>query len=821
VKKRIVVVLVFLISSVLFQVLPAEARSNSTISLEEGNIVLPDSDVELISAGEGIIYAVVNYQDEHCLFLSENRGRTWQNISDLGLPEEERVVSLKTLVGQSEVVALATTTSVYLSQDGGKHFDYLGSPDLAGRGEEITSLAITKGNPPRILVGVWHPDQGKFPREGVYLWGSEGKHSWKGQGMPSWQEGGYFADVTSVAFFEEAILAVATGDPDGSGPLPEGTYLNIGYLNDEGALRADWNWLQNWPVEITDTSGSPTEKEILNSQLVFPEDLNLIDSEDWSFYVLYNSSDQDKDGIYKVLEGFTESPEVYRLELPGALETVSLDSIDYHQESLVVGMTVKKSAIETGESKQVRVYYLPVEGQFSLPGDWLMKKTSVPDTQNCQVVFSPDGLILVATSGQNSSFSLSKGDFLVPVSLMDISGEIGQLSPSPRFSRDRTLFLNYGGQSILKVKMGSDYQLRWAERILFVPEEFEEDMIEIQLLSDSLIFVFEAGTDQFWTTKNGGLSWIKRKTQVEMIDAQAVEDETVYIAGEDGMLYRSENGGKSWSLGISSGIRWLQRIELGPRGKILALGSVAEEDTLDTISLVDERSFKVLPVLPVSSGYADVVLVSQRKTIYAGIDDRLYQLADSHWEEIAEFEREIDELLISPQGLYVFFESYLCFSSFPLNVDSQWETIELEEDWADCRLAELEEERNVLLFWDYSEIVAYSHQILEEEIEEEIEEEPKDEILPDPDKEEPAQSQSTEPESKEPKPTKPEPTEPRLELIIPEAVEEPPAEKIFPPRPTPEKPEGGWVVPTLITFTIIEFLIIVGLIIYIRRIPYY
>jgi len=793
--------LIFLFGLILVPAMPTRAQTNQpVISLEEGNVILPNSDVELISVGKDTIYAVVNCQSKYYLFLSANEGRTWQKVSGQGLPEREKFISLKIL--EPEIVALATTTMVYLSHDGGEHFSCLGGPrGLTERKEEITSLAISGGNIPKILVGVWHPSQGKFAQEGVYLWGWEGKPEWEAQGMrPTWPGKGYNADVTSVAFHESTILAVATGDPDDSEGLPEGTYLNVGEPNQQGIFGADWNFLSGWPVEIAETQGlSPTEKEILNSRIVFPEDLDITESEERNFYILYNTRDKDKDDVYKV-----EDIKVRQLEIPKYPEIVSLDSLDYIgtylEGTLAVGVTCK----DRDKKDQAQVYYLPTDEERFTPPAWLTKQTKAPDTRNCQLAFAPDflktGIIFAATSGKNSSFARGYKDVLIPISLMDISGGIGRLSPSPRFSADRTLFLTYGDRNILKVVLDKDYQLKQAERILLTSERFNPAKIKIEPGSDYLIFVFETGANRFWLTKNGGLSWSERKREIGIMDLKVIDDEVVYIAGKDSMVYRSENAGTSWQQRISSGIRWLQKIELGPEGKILTVGGSSKENLSDTISLVGE-SYEILPSIPVSVSYPEglVVVYSQEdNSVYCGANNQLYRLAveRADWEKITEFGKRTTELLISPQGLYAFCKPQVSFSSFPLSKDSQWEILEIKGNWLGCKLTEIDERSNLLFFWDSSKIAVYPHQIPEEE--------PEEEIPPEPVEPQPVEPPVIEPPPVEPQPVEPQPVEP--ELVAPETPT-PPTPPVEPPPVSSALPWPIWIGIGLVGAFVIYLLI--------------
>jgi len=606
---------------------------------------------------------------------------------------------------------------------------------------------------------------------------------------PTWQDRGYNADVTSVSFSSDpsVILVVASGDPDGPGALPEGTYFNMGYLNQRGVFGAGWNWLSGWPVEIAENLGlSPTGKEILNSRIVFPEDLEIEDPEERNFYILYNTRDKNKDGVYKI-----EDIEVRRLEMPKYPEIVSLDSLDYVGSSLEGTLAVGVTSKNRDKKDQVHLYYLPTDEERFTPPDWSGKWMKAQDTQNCQVVLSLDfaesGIIFAATSGKNSSFARSYKNILVPISLMDISGGINLLSPSPGFLVDRTLFLNYGNKDILRVRLDRECQLRYAERILHIPEGFDPARIRIEASSNYRVFICETETEKFWLTENGGLSWQCREREPEITDVIA-DEETTCIASKDGIIYwyNKDRIGSGWEERISSGIRYLQKIELGPEEKILAIGG-SKENISDTISLVDEDRFEVLPPLPVSSRYVEAVYSPWDESIYCGVDKQLYRLVDDEgWQKITKLGR-IYKILASSQGLYVFCKSKVYFSPFPLNEDSQWEGLggeELKGSWLGCQLVQLEGKNNLLFLWNSSKIMVWTHQILEEE--------PEEEILPEPVEPPPVEPPPVEPPVIEPPPVEPEPIELPAE---PEPVAPEPPTPPTPPAPPVEPSPVSSVLP--------------------------
>jgi len=691
--------LFFLITS-MFQALPVEAQTQAAISLDEQNIILPGTDVELIAVGGNNIYAMVSYQSQSkfWLFLSENKGRSWKKLPARGLPEEEgRFIALE--ASGAEVV-LTTTTKVFLSRDGGKTFQCLGGPSgLSERGEAISSLAISGS----LLVGVWHPSQGKTPQEGVYLWSGS---IWEWQGMPQ-------KDVTAVGFLNDYILAVAAD--------ATGTYLQIGSPGQRTFYGISWNEIPDWPVEVAQTLGqSPREEEVLNSRMA----LSGFDYryQQGKIYVIYNTRQRVKDDVYQVNLTENLKPQgVLKLGIPKSPELLSLDSIRlyWYRYSvpgiLAVGVTTIEGRQGGGNGlgsgwgdpfDGAHVYRLSVVGEGCPPSSWesVWLRTGGYNTYNCQVAFAPDRTLFVGTSGPASCFGRAEGNVILPISLLDAQRGINQLVVSPDFQKDKTLFLNSGNRDILKVILGEDYSLTEAQRVLYVPRGFGE--IKIAPAGQNL-FIFERGTKRFWLSP----SWRPVEKEVEIVDVAAV-DGKIWWAGKDTMLYNGQR--------VSSGLNWIQKIEPGPGGKILVVGGV-KEDVYDTISLAGEESPRFLPALPVSSQYVEVAYSTADKFIYCGLGGHLYQLTEDwetiggDWQKVKDFER-IYKILTVSQGLYVFCQSKVYFSAFPITKESEWTVLggeELKGYWSGCQIVELAEKQNLLILWESSRIVVWTHQISE------------------------------------------------------------------------------------------------------------
>lgn len=709
-KKRIVriVFLICLVFSVLLSsVSPVMAASE--MSLEERGIVLPDSDVQLIGlTADGKVYAMVYLSGGYKLFRSDNQGRSWQKLAGQGLPEREKFISLKT--AGTEVI-LATATKVFRLRDGGNRFEALGGPPL-GQGEEITSLAVSAGSPPLVLVGVWNPAPGKFAQEGAYLWaGAE----WQPQGMRRvWSGKSYDADVTSVAFLEGQFLAVATGDPEG--PLPEGTYLNIAYQGQKGVfgIGLEWNYLSNWPIEISQTANqSAKEAEILNSKMVLSE----FDWREGRIYIIYNTQtrQQGKDDAYRVelSEGY-QLKAVRKLDLSKVSELTSLDSLDYLAGfGLAVGMTAVERRWEDNRivsSTGAHVYFLSPAGENSYPPGWEEKPLRPNyDTSNCQVAISPDKAILVGTSGPASCFARSEQSNLVPISLVDVTSGSGisQLQASPRFAEDKTLFFDYGSKNIFKAKLDASYQSAEVQRLFYLHQGFASAQLRV---SDQDLYFFETGTKRFWM--NQGL--IPLEVGVEITDAEVV-DGKIWIAGRDGMVY-FESGGR-----ISSGLNWIGKIKPGPKGKVVVAGG-SSEWRFESLSVVSGSSYQMLAPFPISISSSDgfrMAYSPKEGAVYCAVSNQLYRLPSldaAKWEKVAEVSGQIVDLLLSSQGLYLFTYSQIYLGTFPVSQDSRWKTVAKGYSWRGCRVVGVDDQRNLLIFWDASKIKVLTHDTTSEVI---------------------------------------------------------------------------------------------------------
>jgi hypothetical protein len=663
-----------------------------SLSLWDKNIVLADSDVEQVCATKEGIFALVNYQG-HWIYLSQDHGITWQKTGNQ-LPETgNKIVAMQVLGTETTVLAFATSTAVFLSRDAGKSFANEAAPDgLQSRGEEITSLALSGSvSAPVIAVGVWKP-QGGFPQEAVYTWGLGGIQAWRPQGMrQTLTGGGYPADAISVIFSpDQAIILVAIGDPDGSGPLTEGTYLNTCFPRADASFENSAKWSS--PKEVSQDLGqSPKQAEMNSVKLIY-----LSDSFGGRAYVAYNTSTHLKDDVYLVsfLSGSYAADSVKRLQIQSVTSPVSIDSLDYaiSQSALVVGVT-------TPDGVSVLTY---------LSNNWSgSANLKSPGTQRCQVLATSDGGIFAGTSGPASFFGRLDGNILVPISLLDASGGITQVILSPAFPSDRSIFTAVGQNNILKVKLSSnDFSFLEAQRLVFMPQGF--DRLKIQAFGSQMIFFARTGNNYMFS-KDGNI-W--RKTDRNS-NGMAMLNGQLWSGGSDGILSSvNDFGFATFGGDFTSGFGSVSGLQEGPPGTLI-VGGGSIQGAADNAALFDGKSTSLLPPLANNQSATQLIWAPYDNLIYGAANNQLYRLTGNTWERI-DFGRTINEFSITQKGIYILSQANIYFAQFPIIPNSQWQIIGkdlLLGNWSGLEAMTINDKANLLIFWDSQKLTAYSHQI--------------------------------------------------------------------------------------------------------------
>jgi len=668
-----------------------QAAPLNLVSLTDEGVVMPDSDVKLIALGGGRIYAVVLDDDGNYQFLwSDSGGASWVRTTQ-GLPEEDEFICLE---AENSAVVLATEYKVYLSPDGGKSFETLGGPaGLRNRGEEISSVAVSAS---LVAVGVWNPSHG-FPRDGVYLWGYGG-NTWEAQGMRKSERGGFDADVTSLVFspLGEEIIVVASND--------DGTYLVVGCPQQSGNFWAGANWRNK--VELSQSSGqSPKEGDITSSGMAWmkagdwgPKDMGPKSQfTSYTLSVFYNSEQEDQSDVYQVgLSSDLSSSRVSRISLPKSPELGALNSFDCNKNTIVVGATAS-------DGKSL-VYY-----RNSVTVSWKQKYLDNA-AESPQVAIAPDDTIFVGTSGKGSYFARSeKENLLVPISLLDTDWNgVEEIYLSQKFSESRTLYVTFAGRSLFRLVLDKDYQLARIERLFYTPEYLNEMGVKSYNLAngeeDLLVYQVDANSDKVWWGQYG-LHWTEKAMEVKIQDVETIGDKA-WIAGEDGMVYVGRSGVASKT--ISSGMSWIGKLEPGLPGTVLVVGG-SDEDRWEAISVIDGNSYELLPDLPkgaVMEDDSDGFMVCYSPTdnavycVAEGNDLYKFVIGGSKWERVSRLSR-VEEISVTPRGMYVFTGSEVIFTPLPITEKSEWGKItELKGYWEGFEATGLKTGEDLLIVWD-------------------------------------------------------------------------------------------------------------------------
>jgi hypothetical protein len=392
-KKYSVSLLVICLLFCLFPITAEAAAEEAKISLKDGNVLLPGSDIKFVSRVGGEFYTLVIKDGNPLIFESANRGKTWQKISATGLPKEAFVAMATSAPAN---IVLATKTKVFLSINGGDLFmDLVGPPGLRDAKDEITSISVTDGKAPQVLAGISH-QQSEIARDGVYIFTG---NTCEGQELRR-------ANVISVAFNNFGLLAVTSS----------GSVTNLMFFDGE------WRVVASWSFQVFDSKIVASEKYV---------------------YVIFNAKEATKSGVYRVsfakwMEGLDS--DIQNLNLPDDGIKI-LDSVFLENKILAVGTTVKE-----GDKDGTTVHVL--SNSESKSSSW-ESFYSDGETSGCQVVVS-DGVVFTGNSGKNSSFTRGKDWQLVSISLVDASGDELVFS-SQISSEDKITFILIGRNNVFRV----------------------------------------------------------------------------------------------------------------------------------------------------------------------------------------------------------------------------------------------------------------------------------------------------------------------------------------------------------------------------------
>ena len=294
------------------------------------------------------------------------------------------------------------------------------------------------------------------------------------------------------------------------------------------------------------------------------------------------------------------------------------------------------------------------------------------------------GLIYAATSGNESAFSVSlDGSIWSQISFIDTRIEdIADLTPSPDYSQDSTLFMltfyTGGGHSLWRSLNGGAGWERVYSSALADVDEIDRVALSPQYRKDNPV-VFLAGRSNgkaaIWKSVDNGQSFRRRIASFNIDSWAVVDDDSLFIGsydGADGRVYLTTNSGLSYSDGAIVGGQKLNSIALSPdydQDGVILVGNAKDgrvywsEDSGASFEALGEP----LPQLVAAGGSNRLVVAfdpgySQNNTVYAashckeGMDDasaiyRFITGKSDDWEVIDRLEGGIIEhLIVSEEG---------------------------------------------------------------------------------------------------------------------------------------------------------------------------
>ncbi len=494
-----------------------------------GWVLAPGSDIPNLSqAIDGTLYAYRLEEASHHLMKSTDGGSTWSETGYEGGPIADIACSRL----DADTVYLTDGSHVYKSNDGGVSFYRIGDniSSALNTNEAITCLDVSydSSGDPIIFIGTADSDSGQFG-SAYYL-----AEAYFGAQWTDLMAGNY--DVYSIAGspdFDQSprIIALVTDESH--------TYI----ISSNGAV-GDWpqrlELLENHNHIFAATAAS---------RICFP-----------AYF----------DGVYELFVGISAggNGDVYQVNQGFAIDL----GLDADVVSLALAGEVGHIRLLAGGTAGGVWYADYGEGwspsQKAPTGDGPVYVALALD-------FAHSGLSYAATSGAESAFSVSRdgGATWNQSGLIDTEiSDIIDLAPSPSYSQDNTLFMltSGSGQSLWHSSDGGESWERLYSSALADVDNIERVALPPQYdESNQVVFIAgrSNGSPAIWKSTDNGQSFTCRIVPFP-IDAWALADEnSFFIAsfhGSSGLVYRTINGGLSYSAGAVAGSQPLNSIALSP-----------------------------------------------------------------------------------------------------------------------------------------------------------------------------------------------------------------------------------------------------------------
>ena len=553
----ILTLLLNLISSILLTspvvAAPAEvkwSRVNIPTEGATGNWVLASgSNVQhLTMASDGTLYCYANPSGtSYTLFKSTNGGSSWSSTGKV----TDAIVDIATAPDDASTIYYATTANIYRSDDAGLSLNVLPlNPGDAGSNQvEITSLDVAQTDSSRIIaVGTKDTDSAQYG--GLYtLDESEPFTGWTNTNI-----GNY--DVLTTTFSpnfatDRQLVAVVTDETD--------TMVTTRLGN------------AGWGENIGDATINGLSAA--SATIAFPDDHDAT-TEDYILFVAIATGSNNGD-VY-MASG---------IRTPGSSMATDLDiGARYNLSNVAVtGLVVHGNSttarIMAGATNSSQVYISTDSGL-----NWT-RSTKAPTGQSrTNLLLAPDftssGRAYAATSGTESAFAYTTDGGITwhQIGLIDTkisANGIIDLAVSPNYRQDATLFmLTFDGEhlehSLWRSPNGGN---NW-ERVLTSTTASASSLNLVELSpqyssGNQMVFLADTGSSQatIWQSIDNGQTFSRRSAPFSIDTWTIVSDNTLFLGsydGSNGLVYRTTNGGLSYTTGTVVGSQTLVSLVPSP-----------------------------------------------------------------------------------------------------------------------------------------------------------------------------------------------------------------------------------------------------------------
>jgi hypothetical protein len=563
---------------------------------EAGSWVLANgADVKCLTAakdGTLYCYATPSGTTER-LFKSTNSGRGWASVGNV----QDTITSIAVHPSDTNTIYYATALNVYKSSDAGNVFTCLPAPggSRVGGSKQITSLTVTgSGEGSVVAIGVTDWVKGLFG--GVYLFDEN-------MPVPTWSD-------TAIGNYDVYQVAFSTSDP-GSQALVALT------SNESDVVIKTRIGGGAWSQAVGDAVLHGVS--IRSAAIAFPSDYSPLAG---FFFALDSGANQG--GIFKITPAIAPLPSIVTPLGGQELSGKDITSLAISGQTLIAGCA-RESATYTSVDGGTR--WMRTQAAPSGQSDTFV--VAAPDFQHSQTAY-------LVTSGSGSAFSVSTdaGIGWRQTSLVD-----GKISNLVDFScnhsgTDPVLFLVTFDSIGLEHSLWRSFDsgVHW-ERTFSGGTVGIDTFNMVKGTADGGLFLAgqSRGIPVFWFSYDLGKTFVMRLAPCAVESWTFLDRNNFCIGGYNsskGVVYRTENGGISFSQASNIGTRSICSIAFSPdfsTDRIVAAGNTGGQVYL---SMEGGNSYSQIgQQLPVTAGTGKVKLAfdanfKNNRIIYASVDTK-------------------------------------------------------------------------------------------------------------------------------------------------------------------------------------------------------